>query len=390
MNKILHLVFSDISKDTGFSQRIRRQKEYIFSKLNVDLGTLNIVSNNEVEILCEYKDKLNKIGMKNVEVYQMGGIKIFKPLLAFIKVLKKARKYDTVYTETHLSSIFWLIASLVSSRKIKWVVDVHGVAPEERYDNGSYSVLNEIKFRLNKLFEKKYLKKAKHIIVVSQNLKEHYVNEYSIEPSKIIIVPNCIYATSNDVYITKEESNKSTQIKETLAPSGETLYIYAGGVGVYHKVDSIVKWFDEKIIDNSKLILLIPKSYKSVDTIDSNERVEIFQVEHSDVRAYLLASDFGIIFRDDKLLNIVADPTKVPEYLAAGIRIIHTESVRTVPRNDSNICVGPFKDLSKLSSKCIAKKINQSKKTCENVDYVKLKYSWSEYLPLYKEVFDVK
>jgi len=389
MNKILHLVFSDISKDTGFSQRIRRQKEYIFSKLNVDLKTLNIVSNNEVEVLCEYENKLNKVGMKNVEVYQMGGVKILKPILALLKVLKKARKCDTVYTETHISSIFWLVASLVSSRKIKWVVDVHGVAPEERYDNSSKSVLNKIKYGLNKLFEKRYLKKAKHIIVVSQNLKEHYVSEYSIAPNKIIIVPNCIYATPNDVYITEAESNKTAQLKERLAPTGEVLYIYAGGVGVYHKVDSIVKWFDEKVKGNSKLILLIPKSYKSVDTIESNERVKIFQVDHSDVRAYLLASDFGIIFRDDKLLNIVADPTKVPEYLAAGIRIIHTESVRTVPRNDSNICVGPFKNLSQLSSNCISKKINQSKTTCENVEYVKLKYSWSEYLPLYKEVFDV-
>uniref|UniRef100_UPI002630F3D7 hypothetical protein n=1 Tax=uncultured Campylobacter sp. TaxID=218934 RepID=UPI002630F3D7 len=49
----------------------------------------------------------------------------------------------------------------------------------------------------------------------------------------------------------------------------------------------------------------------------------IDSLPYDKVPLYLNAADFGVIIRNDDLINFVASPTKINEYLACGLKIIN-------------------------------------------------------------------
>jgi hypothetical protein len=48
----------------------------------------------------------------------------------------------------------------------------------------------------------------------------------------------------------------------------------------------------------------------------------IASIEPSELHAHLQIADFGIIFRDNHVINRVASPTKIWEYLLSGLHVI--------------------------------------------------------------------
>ncbi|MFL7042667.1 glycosyltransferase [Vibrio cyclitrophicus 1F53] len=388
--KILHLVFSNIGKDTGFSQRIRRQKKYIFDQLDLDLKTLNVVSDNEVKNKNEYERLLEEKDYKDVNVHYMTGGKLYKFLKVIRSIYIESKLVDIIYTETHISSTFWLFISMFSPKK-KWVVDIHGVAPEERVYLQKESIRKTIKLNILKWIERAYLRKCDHIFVVSEELKKHYKDNYGIKCEKIDVVPNCIYEIQNSNVISNESKLQREKLSDQYKTRDRMLFVYAGGIGVYHKVKEIVDWHQEYLTDLGDLLLLIPENYVLKDitwlNVNSNKSVIVKQVKHKYVSDFLSIADFGIIFRDDDLLNIVADPTKVPEYLSEDLNILHTSSVKTVPNNKSNISLGNFNDLYNIDKATLTLSIRNATRTTENSEYVNNKYCWSIYVELYKSVF---
>ncbi len=53
----------------------------------------------------------------------------------------------------------------------------------------------------------------------------------------------------------------------------------------------------------------------------------IIFVPHHEIYHYLAAADAGIIFREAHIINWVSRPTKILEYQAVGLKIIHNNTV---------------------------------------------------------------
>ncbi len=56
-------------------------------------------------------------------------------------------------------------------------------------------------------------------------------------------------------------------------------------------------------------------------------RYYVQTVPHEEVLRYLAACDSGILFREPHIINWVSRPTKVLEYQAAGLEIVHNNTV---------------------------------------------------------------
>ena len=54
---------------------------------------------------------------------------------------------------------------------------------------------------------------------------------------------------------------------------------------------------------------------------------KIISVDYTNIFRYLAACDAGIIFREDHILNWISRPTKVLEYYAVGLPIIHNAAI---------------------------------------------------------------
>ena len=77
--------------------------------------------------------------------------------------------------------------------------------------------------------------------------------------------------------------------------------------------------------------------FLSKDRLDDNKvktlyvnlygKVQVRSVSNEDVYKYLNASDFGILFRDDVIMNNVASPSKFAEYVLCGLPTIISKGV---------------------------------------------------------------
>lgn len=198
------------------------------------------------------------------------------------------------------------------------IIDLHGAVPEEfEYNN---DIINQQKY--NKI-EKDAIKNANYIVVVTNAMKKHLETKYDgIIRGEFILLP--IFQE-----ITEENLNKAYK-------GNKPIIVYAGGLQKWQQVPKMLdairmtsNIYNYKFYTpNPEIVLnIISNSHTRFDNVevDCKQIKEIFQV-YSECH-------FGFILREDIVVNHVACPTKLIEYLATGI----------IPIVDSEN-IGDFKD----------------------------------------------
>jgi len=192
--------------------------------------------------------------------------------------------------------------------------------------------------QLNKIELQAYKKTAtikKTIEAVSPALKERLVNSYSADSDAIIIATDDIPQIIEDA---QKKVWRSTSRKKLSIPEAWTVYCYNGSAKPWQSPESTIAFFKDILKKNPHSFLLILTADMPVFTklmnvaIDTNNYA-IISVDHDEVYHYLCAADYGLLFRDSHVINWVSRPTKALEYRAAGLEIIHNNTVAFIVDN---------------------------------------------------------
>lgn len=179
----------------------------------------------------------------------------------------------------------------------KILTDLHGVVPEEEEMQGEHRRSKELGE-----IEKKVFEYGAVFVTVTNAMKEHYEKKYPwAKKKKWILLP-----IFNDLSINKEASNKIPR-----------RVIYAGGAQKWQNVDLIIETVDKGPDEYSYDILT--RDVDAFASINKKDGVNITSVEHNMIHARYIKSELGFVLRDDILVNKVACPTKLVEYLAYGV-----------------------------------------------------------------------
>ena len=212
------------------------------------------------------------------------------------------RRAGKVYLQSVLSStgreFFW------GNPRITKIIDVHGAVPEEFKYQGEDA--NSMHFER---VERAIIPRANTLVVVSEAMRAHLANKFMGQiPGKFIILPNI-----QEIPI--EPWEKSFE-------NHKPIVIYAGGVQVWQQIPKII----DAIMRTSHLyhfklyspypqeiLALLPEDRRDGNNpeVESKTRAEIIEGYHN--------AHYGFILRDDRVVNRVACPTKLVEYLAAGV-----------------------------------------------------------------------
>jgi GT2 family glycosyltransferase/glycosyltransferase involved in cell wall biosynthesis len=194
------------------------------------------------------------------------------------------------------------IRTLMYIPGITKVIDIHGVVPEEfRLHNDFYSaVLFEARERLA-------VRKSHLVIVVSEAMKSYLRQKYRSElRGPIAIFPMFL------------------NVVPTLAPrpyiNGKPVVVYAGGLQKWQQVGKMIDAISRTAAvcahrfycpDPDAIRTLLPEATRTHVIIDSKT--------HSELTELYAECHYGFILREDSVVNHVACPTKLVEYLAMGI-----------------------------------------------------------------------
>lgn len=165
---------------------------------------------------------------------------------------------------------------------------------------------------------------------VSQPLKDYLIANHQASPD-VITLPAFDYlepmAPDKKIYW------RSTIRKKLTIPEDAIVWCYSGSAKPWQCIEETIIYFNNvlRTLKNSYLMILTPDINAVQKLISTSEiptkQVKICTVRPSEILHYLAAADKGIMFRQPHVINWVSRPTKLLEYQAAGLEIIHNNTI---------------------------------------------------------------
>jgi glycosyltransferase involved in cell wall biosynthesis len=175
------------------------------------------------------------------------------------------------------------------------------------------------------------IKISDKIIVVSEKLIKHKSGKYRLKSimDKTMIIYGA--ADSNHFYYSEEIRKRK---REEWGIINKIVLVYVGMLDkVWQIPDKIFQFaadlkrsipdlFFMIITPNIKIAEILCRKYG----LSKNDTM-IEEATQDNLKEYLNASDFGLLLRENTLVNNVASPTKFAEYLLCGLPVIISEGI---------------------------------------------------------------
>jgi len=189
-----------------------------------------------------------------------------------------------------------------------YILDIHGVVPEE-------NALIDNKFRCKVFNFCEYIilhKKDITAIVVTNRMKEHFQQKYPSNKAKFIN------------YVIFPNNLKEINVQSTVAQEGYIYFVYAGNLQKWQNVDLMVKNIAEQIYNKRYYFYILTGELDQMRELLSKyindfSRVSLQSLPPSQLADVYKICHYGFVLRDDIIVNNVACPTKIIEYMNYGI-----------------------------------------------------------------------
>lgn len=239
---------------------------------------------------------------------------------------------------------------------LKLTIQARGLAAEEyrythknTYRNTNFLNNFLVKLRYLQLFN---LEKQVYYQQFNSNLTIECVSPALAECLNKIYQTNKLILTiaHEDLPIqipTSQLASWRVSLRKTLNISPEKIvYCYSGSNQLWQCPTQTIQWFTQIFKQNSNAFLLIltPQVNFFKRLIQAHDLPDhsylVLSVEHQNIYPHLAIADFGMLFREEHIINWVSRPTKALEYQSAGLPIIHNNTVAWLVKKSSQIC--PF------------------------------------------------
>lgn len=243
------------------------------------------------------------------EQYRDGIVSVYNLniVLHFWTILKIMRAHTNVYSHSiYMLRFLWVL--LNKSQNV--ILDLHGVVPEEERDFKQNSG-----WKYYSYLEKQIFKKLSTAVCVTHRMKNHYKEKYPWYKGDFLvysIMPDFLEAVSKgDFEDIKVHSKDKVHV------------LYSGGSQLWQNIDLMLNTIKENqsprihytILTGDKEVFEAKIKEKNI----SPENITIESRHPSDLWKDYIAADYAFILRDDNLVNNVANPTKLVEYLFYGL-----------------------------------------------------------------------
>lgn len=322
MKKILFVVNNTINAGDGFATRVKMEIELLNNDFEVVLlGPSNYNPKN---------DSIKYISYKRHE----GKLRYIRDFFSLKKVIKNIVSSDQKIIVCGESLRPSFLVALFLPAKTYFVFDCHGTEPNE--------IKMRIKGKKGKLLywisyfqEKTVVKRANSIVTVTKKQFDLFR-----EKKQNIVLPMLPSDYFLNNIVTKDSARKKLGID-----TNKVVYCYSGGAQVWQKVPETIEYY-KKIENENTLFLIITQEQDLFKSLVSERKVKnyiILSADYKDMPSILPAADYGFCVRENTIVNNVASPTKLLEYIACGIRPIITPGIgdlsEFIVNNDLGICI---------------------------------------------------
>ena len=287
-------------------------------------------NNIKLIALCSHRDM--KLDKPNDAKYEL--IKIYRYPRMFIPFVNKLRSLtisnkirkelewaDVIHCRGHIGSFFAVNLLQRFNLDKKIIGDIRGAIVDER--ENKKSILSVFYKSQTEELERAVFEGVNYFFFVSDNMMKFYKEKYNFKQNSEVF-PTIV---DESLFYKCEIYRKDYRAK--LNTKDRKVYIYIGGTDYWQNLDQIILKFNEINIKKTDkyFFIILTKNVAFVKRFCNIKNINLINfyissVAYSDVGKYLNASDYGVIIRDKSIVNYVASPTKINEYLACNLKII--------------------------------------------------------------------
>lgn len=231
-------------------------------------------------------------------------------LLHHSSIRRHLRNAQFVYVHSILNAIF--IAPYLKYLRDRLILDLHGIVPEEAGFRGEV-----VRARLLGLTERVAVRNARLLVVVTNAMGDYVRKKYlgATTPSRVLLLPNVEWR-ADEPGAPRDDPGMLNGIR----------LIYAGTMGGWQNTDLMLRSLSTVMAfhPNVRAQLYVDPGaatalQKEVNRLGLGDRITSGSLEHERVLEEYTKADAGFVLRNDILLNRVAMPVKLSEYMSYGV-----------------------------------------------------------------------
>lgn len=233
---------------------------------------------------------------------------------------------DVVHARSHVpAAMAMIVQRLLGRRRPALIFDIRGLMAEEYVDAGRWRPRG-IPFRITKWVERVGLRRADGVVVLTETVRRRLFGVG--ERPAVSVIPCCA-----DLDSLERGAADRARIRQELGLRDELVMAYVGKFGGWYLADRMAEFFTvaEKLSERIHFLILTQSDRMEIERELRRQGADgsytITSAPPEQVGSYLAAADFGISFIAPAPSKESSSPTKIGEYLGAGLPVLSTSGV---------------------------------------------------------------
>lgn len=239
--------------------------------------------------------------------------------------LARRMQATVLHGRSHVGAAICLLASRLAQGR-RFIFDVRGLLADEYADSGHWRT-DGLAYRLTKAMERALFRRADGIVVLTEAIRSRLIAEepaFVAASGRVQVIPCCVDVDRYAMAAADREG-----FRESRGWQGRTVLVYAGKLGASYLHREMTDLFAALVRrEPSALFAVFTPSPADALLAALAERgvaessYQIGRLDPADVPRALNAADAGVSFVMPSFSRLAMSPTKLGEYLAAGLPVV--------------------------------------------------------------------
>jgi glycosyltransferase involved in cell wall biosynthesis len=242
--------------------------------------------------------------------------------------LVRRHRLDAVHARNHMPAAMALIAAWFA--RFRLIFDLRGLMAEEYADAGHWK-RGGVPYRLTQWVQRAALRRADGVVTLTEAVRPH-LSEAMAGPDTTFVIPCC-----PDIERIAERSAERAAARAELDVGDRPAMVYVGKFTGWYMEREMADFVAAARRLEPELLFLIVTQADPAPMLSELDRCDIgsgdyrvLRAEPEDIGRYLAAADVGVSFVRPCFSKISSSPTKIGEYLAAGLPVVSTAGIGDV------------------------------------------------------------
>jgi glycosyltransferase involved in cell wall biosynthesis len=234
---------------------------------------------------------------------------------------------EAVHARNHVPLATALLVQRLTGCRL--IFDVRGLMAEEYSDAGRWKE-GGIPYRLTRRMQRAGLRRADGIVTLTEAVRPHLFG--ADRRPRTPVIPCCA-----DLERLEEQSSARADTRRELGIGNRRVMVYVGKFTGWYMEREMVDFFAAaRRLDPALLFLVLTQADQDVLRRElaragiADEDAVVTRAKPEEVGRYLAAADFGISFIRRCFSKISSSPTKIGEYLGAGLPVVSSAGIGDV------------------------------------------------------------